>query len=178
MTSSELVIKRYSDAYKVPKSMTKTGNLLVAAGAVLGSAVFISGVLAGKDEVAFLFALWVLAGFIALIGCALGRIVFAQGQILKASLDAAVNTSPFLSEADRIDVMSLTAQQPWSLLGIGSVSAAEPGERAATYEPPVEDRRFESPVAALISGTKRASCARSAARRRNNSKNTISSVVL
>jgi hypothetical protein len=141
--------------------MNMAGNLLVAAGVVLGSAVFISGLVAGKDgEFAFLLALWVLAGFIALIGCGLGKIVVAQGKILKASLDNAVNTSPFLSEADRLELMSVIRPPPWSLIGIGPLSVAEPNER----------RMFESPVAALISSAPCSARAKNVARRRNNAK--------
>lgn len=159
MTSSELVMKRYSEAYNAPGSMTRLGNLLVAAGVVLGSAVFISGLVAGSEVgFAFLFALWILAGFIAVLGCGVGKIVVAQGNILRAALDNAVNTSPFLSDADRLDLMSVTAEQPSSLVGIGSLSPAEP----------IEYRKFESPVAALISSAPSPGRARNVARRRNN----------
>ena len=37
----------------------------------------------------------------------LGVLVSASGQMLKASLDAAVHTSPFLTNEQRMDVMSL-----------------------------------------------------------------------
>ncbi len=41
----------------------------------------------------------------------LGIVVAAQGQILKASLDTAVNSSPFLPDAVRANIMTLPSPQ-------------------------------------------------------------------
>ena len=175
MTPSESAVKRYSDAYKASRSMAKAGGFLMVAGLVIGAALFIAGLIAGSEgEMLGLFLLWLLAGFVALLGYGLGEVVAAQGQILSASLDNAVNTSPFLSEGDRVEVMSLAPQKPpWCLIGIRYASPAEPIAQFSPPEP-VESRTFESPVAALISNGQispsAASAPRSAARRRSNAK--------
>ncbi len=44
---------------------------------------------------------------LGLMGFILGMLISAQGQILMASLDGSVNTSPFLSEAGKAKVMGL-----------------------------------------------------------------------
>jgi hypothetical protein len=48
-----------------------------------------------------------LAGFIGLLFFLLAVLIRAQGQILKASLDSAVNSSPFLTNDQRPKIMSL-----------------------------------------------------------------------
>lgn len=48
-----------------------------------------------------------LGSAIAMILYVFGTLASAQGQILKATLDTAVNTSPFLEAEDRTRIMSL-----------------------------------------------------------------------
>jgi hypothetical protein len=47
------------------------------------------------------------AAFVGILLFVLGPLVAAQGQILKAALDSAGNSSPFLSDPDRAEIMSL-----------------------------------------------------------------------
>jgi hypothetical protein len=49
----------------------------------------------------------VIASFYALIGWLVGTTVSALGFMLQANLDTAVNSSPFLSEAEKVELMSL-----------------------------------------------------------------------
>jgi hypothetical protein len=49
----------------------------------------------------------VLAVIVGGGGFILGTLLAAQGQVLKATLDTAVNSSPFLSNDQRVEIMSL-----------------------------------------------------------------------
>jgi hypothetical protein len=50
----------------------------------------------------------ILVGCLAgLLWYVIGIFVAAQGQILKATLDSAVNSSPFLTDAHKAEIMSL-----------------------------------------------------------------------
>jgi hypothetical protein len=71
-------------------------GLALIANARLGDAVYAMGI------VVIAFAIFVGIQFYLL-----GVLVSAQGQILKASLDSAVNGSPFLTNEQRAKIMSL-----------------------------------------------------------------------
>jgi hypothetical protein len=67
----------------------------------------LGGFIFSRGEGPFLYGGIALAFVIAIPLYALGVLVSAHGQVLKASLDEAVHTSPFLTDADRASVMSL-----------------------------------------------------------------------
>jgi len=103
---------RYWDAYVVAKATVGLGEIIKTTAIVLAVLVVLASVLvAGKiggggGFVAFL--LGIIAGlFVGGQFYLLGLIVMAQGQILKASLDGAVNSSPFLENQQRAKIMSL-----------------------------------------------------------------------
>ena len=100
-----VLLKRYRDAYSVAGVILGFGKLIKAVGLIVAGLAILIG-LAKESPIIFLGSLF----FAVLIGgifYLLGVIVSAQGQILKASLDTAVNTSPFLLNAHRTDIMSL-----------------------------------------------------------------------
>ena len=166
MKFNDLTVKRYADAYKFPKSLLEMGGNLKRLGISVGLLVFLIGVCCG-DFAGFLLAL-TLAGFFSLISIGLGMIVSAQGQNLCASLDAAVNTSPFLSAQERADVMSLAPQRSWNAIGINSISPANAQgngtEKTTAPQLPTfqEFTPIESPIAALIAEAQMVEAARSA----------------
>ncbi len=107
------VVKRYFDAYRVAKVIDSLGGLIKTIG--IGCAVLVA--LAG-----FFLLIYgrgaetiIAAGILVIIlGIAIGALFYvagvlvsASGQILKASLDAAVNTSPFLEIEEKAKVMSV-----------------------------------------------------------------------
>ncbi|HEV8428958.1 MAG TPA: hypothetical protein VGQ41_13735 [Pyrinomonadaceae bacterium] len=116
---------RYRDAYRVARVTTGIGKTIKVAGAVLALIIFlgfmmlvllglaIQGGQSRIEEFQILVAIAALAiggvlGFnVWLIFFIWGVLVSAQGQILKASLDAAVNGSPFLTNNQRTKIMSL-----------------------------------------------------------------------
>ncbi|HKE32517.1 MAG TPA: hypothetical protein VKD65_12390 [Candidatus Angelobacter sp.] len=107
-------VVRYRDGYRAANFTTGIGTAIKILGAVLGVVVAALGILAsleiiGSSRVDSVFAfISVLSGiftfgtfFIA------GVIVSALGHQLKASLDSAVNSSPFLDVPAKARAMSL-----------------------------------------------------------------------
>jgi hypothetical protein len=88
---------RYSAAYEVAGGYAILGSFVKWSGLVVAVALFAGGVSIGN---VFAFASFAIACFIAILAVALGGALSAQGQILLAQLDIAVNTSPLLSKND------------------------------------------------------------------------------
>lgn len=106
---------RYSDGYRVASAAVGIGQLLkglaiVAVGA--GLILAMSGVTSGiaNDGPANLMRLGLGLGAAIIPASflyALGVLVAAHGQVLKATLDTAVNTSPFLDDDQKARVLTL-----------------------------------------------------------------------
>lgn len=101
------VENRYKDAYRVTSSIVFIGGLVKVAGVVVG----IGGSLILLDALpkssAAKVSVMVVAAVVMFLFWVIGVAIAAQGQILMASLDSAVHSSPFLSDAQRARVMSL-----------------------------------------------------------------------
>lgn len=105
---------RYIDAYRVARFIVGLGTFIKVFGAIVGVVVFLIGLLGasnssfgrGPNEGVMVVAFVVGVGvwFIFFIA---GVIVSAQGQQLKASLDSAVYSSPFLDFEGKARAMSL-----------------------------------------------------------------------
>jgi hypothetical protein len=112
---------RYTDAYLAARAYVLLGNTIKTVGIVLGVLILVgffafasfAAKNAQQSDVgggAFILVMFIgianalLVGFIFYL---LGVLVSAQGQILKASLDSAVNGSPFLTNEHRAEIMSL-----------------------------------------------------------------------
>ena len=111
------LMNRYDDAYRVARTVDGAGQVIKVVGFAAAAVVAIGGfVLASKIGAALGLGAIALGGLIALPFYALGVLVSAQGQILKATLDTAVNTSPLLTheEVHRILLQS-GAHDPASL---------------------------------------------------------------
>lgn len=94
---------RYVDGYRVANTVSSFGQIIKVAGCVLGLLIFIGVSETLKSEGGgFLLGLIVAALFFVV-----GIIVAAQGQLLKATLDTAVHSSPFLTDDLRASIMSL-----------------------------------------------------------------------
>ena len=113
------VMKRYTDAYRVAQVIVTVGTIIKVVGAVLsvftwllvmslGSFARMGGGSGsdGASIVAFFLAV-ILGGFVFVLFYIFGVIVSANGQLLKANLDSAVHSSPFLSNEQMAQVMSL-----------------------------------------------------------------------
>jgi heme/copper-type cytochrome/quinol oxidase subunit 4 len=114
-SSSEVasLMKRYTDAYLVARATNGFGILIKVIGIVIGILLALIGFMVAsqsgpRDPMSILGIIGIAFGvFTGALFYIIGVLVSAQGQILKASLDSAVNTSPFLTNEDRAKVMSL-----------------------------------------------------------------------
>lgn len=117
-TGSELVVRameRYRDAYRTAQVITRVGGVIKALGIALAILMFIGGVVIetnifGRDDTAQFITLGVVGVSAIVVGVVLymfGVIVAAQGQQLKATLDSAVHTSPYLDLDAKARAMSL-----------------------------------------------------------------------
>ena len=101
---------RYRDAYIQAKVTVGWGKIvkgIAIAVAVFGILAFFVGLSTGKDEGKAYFGLsFMIFCFAALIYIG-GILIAAQGQMLYALLDSAVNSFPSLTEEERARMMSL-----------------------------------------------------------------------
>src|SRR5262249_33718648 len=107
------VMKRYKDAYIVARVTNTFGAVIKATGIIIGGMLALIGFLVAsssgpRDPLSISGIAGIVVGIIAgAMFFIIGVLVSAQGQILKASLDSAVNTSPFLLKEHRAEIMSL-----------------------------------------------------------------------
>ncbi len=115
------VLGRYTDAYRIARFLVTLGTVIKVIGFLLGALIaftFISfaasvssGNLRGQrtdgvDAVILIVGLlWGAVVFTVFFIA--GVIISAQGQILKANVDAAVHTSPFVNDDQKAQIMSL-----------------------------------------------------------------------
>ncbi len=108
---SKVVMGRYKDAYFVSRSIVGIGTLVKVIGVIVGIVLFViqsataSYLFRSDAAIVMSFTTSFIAGLVIYI---VGVIVSAQGQMLKASLDSAVHSSPFLDDDQRVRVMSIT----------------------------------------------------------------------
>ena len=104
---------RYDDAYIVARTINGFGTTIKGLGILIGALLFIGGFLVASkggpsDPSSILGIGSIVLGVIsAALFYVIGVLVSSQGQILKATLDGAVNTSPFLEDEHRTKIMSL-----------------------------------------------------------------------
>lgn len=122
------VMQRYNDAYIVARATDGIGNGIKGIGIVLGIIVVaVSFLMIAADKSGFL-----QLGIVGIVfGCFIGTLLYifgvlvsAQGQTLKASLDSAVNSSPFLTNVCKAEVMSLP--KPKTLAASDTSSPSDP----------------------------------------------------
>lgn len=107
---SRSVVSRYRDAYLVARATTTIGAVVKAIGVALGFLIVAVSAIAGGqagDAVRFLVGGILLGPVIGVPLFVLGVLVSAHGQVLKATLDTAVHSSPFLNKEDMARVMSI-----------------------------------------------------------------------
>ena len=101
---------RYADAYIVARAVNGIGVFIKVFGVILGVITLIAGLVAGvqtEGSPKFVLGGLMLGVVIAVPIFVLGVLVSAQAQILKATLDTAVHSSPFFTKDDIQKVMSL-----------------------------------------------------------------------
>lgn len=105
----EKVLHRYTDAYRVAGVIDGVGALVKILGIVAAAVVVLVGygVTSTINSSGPVLASLPVALVTWLLLWALAVPVSAQGKMLKASIDEAVNTSPFLVDEQRVQAMSL-----------------------------------------------------------------------
>ena len=110
LQSSSPAVNRYRDAYRVGAALVGLGNAIKIIGAILGGIILVGSLSSATNQ--FGGSGIALAGVLgaAVVGglfWVCGVVVAAQGEILRATLDTAVASSHFLSDAERADAMGL-----------------------------------------------------------------------
>ena len=116
-SESTTAIERYQDAYRAAETAVAFSETVRFGGIFLGGVIFVAALvelLSSSVErsgfpVAFA-SLIASAIVLVLISQILGMGFQVQAQLLKAVLDSGVNSSPFLSNAQRATAMSLRKQ--------------------------------------------------------------------
>ena len=108
-TAGRFLTDRYRDGYRGGKFISTLGHVVKIVGGVLALIVAIGGVASSRDVGMFSTSLAagsiLVAVTIALGFFVLGVVISAQGQLILAVLDTAVNSSPFLTDDQRTQVM-------------------------------------------------------------------------
>jgi hypothetical protein len=107
------VTRRYADAYVIARTVEGFGATIKGIGIVIGALMVLGSIVAALESGALIsLGGIVIAVAITAVLYLLGTLASAQGQILKATLDTAVNSSEFLSAHDRAQVMSIPYGAP------------------------------------------------------------------
>jgi hypothetical protein len=116
---STAAIRRYQDGYRVADGVVTFGQTVKLGGIFVGGVIFVAGLVefilnpAEHHGFAVIFAsLIACAVLLILISQALAMGLCGEGHLLKAALDSDVNSSPFLSNTQRAQAMSLRERPP------------------------------------------------------------------
>jgi hypothetical protein len=101
------ILRRYQDAYLTARAITVFGTTVKTLAIVLGGFATLIG-LGALSQSGTMGFIAIGSGITFAISVhVLGILVSAQGQILQAALDTAVNTSPILTQEEMRQIMSL-----------------------------------------------------------------------
>ncbi len=101
------VMSRYTDAYLIARTLNGFGATVKLIAVILAGAIAVGAVILGNKSPVFAVGGITVGIIVAVPVYILGILVSAQGQILKATLDAAVHTSPLLTKDEMRQIMSL-----------------------------------------------------------------------
>jgi len=115
LTTVGALMFRYRDAYFLARVTTDFGSAIKILGIIIAVVIALLGIVgsgsagrtANEYSAVVVIGSLVFGTIVGLFFYFVGILVSAQGQILKATLDSAVNTSPFLSSENRAKIMSL-----------------------------------------------------------------------
>ena len=99
-------MSRYTDAYLVARAIIAIGATVKVIAFVVGGGIALLGLAAGSKSTELALGGLILGAIFAVPIYILGILVAAQGQILKATLDTAVNSSPLLTKDEMRQIMS------------------------------------------------------------------------
>jgi hypothetical protein len=104
------MMTRYSDAYQIANATVAIGETVKTVSFGAGLLLGVAGIYAATSLSGWM---WCVVGILVGLvvgggGFVLGTLLSALGQVLKATLDTAVNSSPFLENDQRAEIMSLS----------------------------------------------------------------------
>jgi ABC-type antimicrobial peptide transport system permease subunit len=100
-------MSRYTDSYLVARTIAAFGATVKFIAFAIGVGIFLVALIAGHQSVEYGVGGFILGAIVAIPIYILGILVSAQGQILKATLDTAVCSSPLLTKDEMRQIMSL-----------------------------------------------------------------------
>jgi hypothetical protein len=109
---------RYSTAYRVASFNIIFGKIIIVLSILLG-ALFILITMVGLHDVSVALFGWALIW--SLVGVGAGLVVMAQGQIMRAVLDTAVNTSPLMDLDQKAEILGVKSVERSSYTITGAV---------------------------------------------------------
>jgi hypothetical protein len=116
LSRPESLIRRYRAGYRTSDSAVAFSEIIKNIGLAIGGVILFGGLLAAfiaKGAASFIIFLYTagLAVFVTVVFLFFSVMVAAVGQMLRASLDTAVHTSPFLDEQQKSSAMELDPGQ-------------------------------------------------------------------
>lgn len=113
----ESLIRRYHAGYRTSASAVTFSDIIKNIGFVIGGVILFAGFMAAfiaKGAASFIIFLYATGLAVSVIVVCLfcSVMVAAVGQMLRASLDTAVHTSPFLDKQQKSTAMEIDASQP------------------------------------------------------------------
>lgn len=107
-SSEQVVLNRYRDGFRVARFVVGLGRTIKIVGWILVAVILLGSVIS-LATLGFRVAIGgvLLSGVLALGFWVCGVMVSAQGQVLQATLDTAVATSPFLTNPGRAEAMGV-----------------------------------------------------------------------
>jgi hypothetical protein len=104
-------LKRYQDAYRFADSIVLVGNAIKVAGVLLAVILFLFLLVQSGAKGSLLMGAFIISILVAAVFFILGVVVSAQGQILRAGVDTAVHSSPFLTDEEKATTMGIRFQR-------------------------------------------------------------------
>jgi hypothetical protein len=102
------LFQRYRDAYSVAEGIILLGTVIKVASLVLAAVFIIVAASESRTEGSLVTGAAVAGGLVfGLLGFATGVLVSAQGQIMLAMIDTAVNTSPLVDRSEKAKMIGI-----------------------------------------------------------------------
>jgi len=110
-TPSNPVVRRYRDAYRVAAIIIACGTIIKVLGWIIGGLILVTGLVAGsgvRGGAGGIIGITIVIGIIQMaVFFVLGVLIASLGQVLRATLDAAVYSSPFLDKKQKGEAIGL-----------------------------------------------------------------------
>jgi hypothetical protein len=108
----EEIAIRYRNAYAIANGNIAIGNALKVIGIVLAIVIILAAV--SKSSNSFGSSAWIMGGlvggvFVGISAYSIGIWITSQGQMMKATIDTAINTSPLIDNEQKKQIIQSTS---------------------------------------------------------------------